>query len=129
MPKISSCRLGQAALIASAITTAALTIVPSAAAQSWSSPGGSHASPLVAKLETSGKFTPVTPVRILDTRIGLGAPKRIPALNEVVKVPVRGQNGVPADATAVLVNVTVAEGTNHSPAVVYSCDRTPDMTT
>jgi hypothetical protein len=122
-------RVRRTVLIAVAITASSFVAIPAASAKGWRTQGDSHATPLAAKVEAGGKFTPVTPVRILDTRIGLGAPKGKPAIGETIRVPVRGQNGVPADATAVLVNVTLAEGISLGGAVVYSCDRLPDLVT
>jgi hypothetical protein len=57
----------------------------------------------------------MTPVRILDTRAG-GPPI---AANEDRTVPVAGRHGVPADASGVLVNVTVTNGTATSFLTVY----------
>ena len=56
-------------------------------------------------------FTARTPVRILDTRTGLGAPAGLPAAATRITIPVRGQHGVPADATAVAVQLTATDGT------------------
>ncbi|REF32073.1 hypothetical protein DFJ65_3168 [Calidifontibacter indicus] len=51
-------------------------------------------------------YTGVTPVRVLDTRYGIGAPKvRIPA-GGTVTVTIGGANGVPANASAAVVNIT-----------------------
>ena len=59
-----------------------------------------------------GAYRPVTPVRILDTREGLGAPTaKIPALGSVT-VQVAGRGGVPASgATAVVLNTTATNST------------------
>jgi Tol biopolymer transport system component len=72
------------------------------------------------------RFKPVTPKRILDTREGVGAP----AAKVQAKVPlvlqVRGvqtdQGPVPADATAVILNVTVTNGTSATDVRVYPSD-------
>ena len=51
-------------------------------------------------------YSGVTPVRVLDTRYGIGAPKvRIPA-GGTVTVTIGGANGVPANASAAVVNIT-----------------------
>ena len=51
-------------------------------------------------------YTPITPTRILDTRTGLGGPKRPVPAKGTVAVQVTGKAGVPANATAVEVTVT-----------------------
>ena len=52
-------------------------------------------------------YTPVNPVRVMDLRDGTGGVKagRL-NVREHVDLLVRGKNGVPADATAVVLNVT-----------------------
>jgi hypothetical protein len=55
-------------------------------------------------------FTPRTPVRILDTRVGLGYSGSRPAVGTSIVVPVRGLYDVPDDATAVAVQLTAADG-------------------
>ncbi len=55
---------------------------------------------------TGSRFTALDPVRVLDTREGVGAPDaRVPA-GGVVDLRVTGVHGVPAGATAVVLNVT-----------------------
>ena len=60
---------------------------------------------------TSTGFVPLSPVRILDTRGPLGGHNRPFAAGESWSLPVRGLNGVPADAAAVVVNLTGAGAT------------------
>eukprot|EP01041_Mallomonas_annulata_P037740 gene37740-61100_t len=55
-------------------------------------------------------FEPMTPTRLLDTRFGIGAPAR-PLDQTPITVAIAGRDGVPADATGVLANVTVTEPT------------------
>jgi hypothetical protein len=57
-------------------------------------------------------FVARTPVRILDTRPGsrVGFDGTAPAAGLAIRVPVRGLNGVPGDASAVAVQLTAAEG-------------------
>ncbi len=52
-------------------------------------------------------FFPVTPTRIVDTRYGQGLPRALTA-NTVSTFQVSGLAGVPADATAVVGNATIA---------------------
>ena len=70
------------------------------------------------------EFTSSSPVRILDTRDGTGVElnRKGPLHNgDVFVLHVAGQNGVPADARAALLNVTVtaAEGTGF--VTVFPC--------
>jgi len=72
------------------------------------------------------RFRPVSPVRILDTRLAVGAPKaKLPARTPLV-VQVRGvitdAGPVPGDATAVILNVTVTNGTSATDVRVYPSD-------
>lgn len=55
-------------------------------------------------------FHPLTPVRVLDTRSGVGYTGPKPAAGETVNVQITGAtSGVPADAKAVALNVTGTE--------------------
>ena len=65
----------------------------------------------VSALTTAGRYTPVSPARILDTRHSVGVPGMlaVPA-DGTVDLVVAGRGGVPATgASAVVVNVTAAE--------------------
>ena len=56
-------------------------------------------------------YTPINPTRLLDTRKGIGAPvAKVPA-GKSVTVKIAGLDGIPADATAVALNLTVADAT------------------
>lgn len=57
-------------------------------------------------------FTARTPLRILDTRTGLGASPGMRAAGMEIDVPIAGRHGVPTSATAVAVQVTATEGTS-----------------
>lgn len=52
------------------------------------------------------RFTAVDPVRVLDTRAGIGAPKAVVKAGGTIDLKVTGTNGVPANASAVVLNVT-----------------------
>ncbi len=56
------------------------------------------------KASTGSRYTAVNPSRLLDTRTGAG-----PVGPGTITVPVAGQGGVPASASAVVVNVTVTQ--------------------
>ena len=62
----------------------------------------------------SGLHT-VTPVRVLDTRIGVGAPKAQLQPNATLDMSV---DGLPEAATAIVVNVTVVNGTASSYLII-----------
>ena len=64
-----------------------------------------------------GGTVTVTPTRVLDTRIGLGGPRAIPAGGDLTLKVTGGV--VPADAVAVLLNVTVAAPTWPGWVAVY----------
>ncbi|TPW16527.1 MAG: hypothetical protein FD127_52 [Acidimicrobiaceae bacterium] len=67
----------------------------------------------VTTLTTAGRYTPLAPDRILDTRMSLGVPGTlaVPAGGKIDLV-VAGRGGVPAaGVSAVVLNVTAAEAT------------------
>ena len=53
----------------------------------------------------SGRYMPVSPVRLMDSREGIGTPARF-APGQVVELPVVGVGTIPPSATAVALNVT-----------------------
>jgi hypothetical protein len=57
----------------------------------------------------SGNYTPVAPARILDTRSGVGAPATKVGSGATLDFTVAGVGGVPGNATAVVVNLTVTQ--------------------
>jgi hypothetical protein len=69
-------------------------------------------------------FTPITnPQRILDTRNGTGAPAARLAGGQSLPLTIAGTAGVPADAAAVVLNVTVANPTAPGFVTVWPCDQ------
>lgn len=67
-----------------------------------------------------GTYTPVSPQRILDTRIGLGAPKVLVKGGGVVHLQVTSRGGVPDyGVSAVVLNVTVTGTTGPGFLTVY----------
>lgn len=70
--------------------------------------GGAGTAPEVP-LRATTRFVPLAPTRVLDTRTGLGAPAVQPGAGGVVTLVVGGEAGVPADAVAVVLNVTATE--------------------
>lgn len=70
-------------------------------------------------------YTPVTPVRVLDTRNGTGGIIGKVGPGATVSLQVTGQNGVPASGvTAVVLNVTDMSPTAKSYLTVYADGRT-----
>lgn len=56
-----------------------------------------------------GATTAIDPIRIVDSRFGLGTPKQIFGPQETRNVLVAGVGGVPANAKAVMINVTAVQ--------------------
>jgi hypothetical protein len=74
-------------------------------------------------------FTPVTPVRLVDTRNGIGASGRVAPGRQVVLQLADGVI-VPADATAAVLNVTAVDPSAAGFVTVYPCsDSVPDTST
>ncbi len=95
---------------------------PAAASGSIFAPAGSHlaAFSLVA---TSGQYQPLAPLRILDTRSGVGGFGTVTG-GQTIDVPVAGQGGVPAmtsvtPPSAAVLNVTVTNPTLPGYVTVY----------
>lgn len=72
---------------------------------------------------TGTTYTGVTPDRFLDTRAGDTDTIGNTARGERLVVPVAGVRSVPADATAVAVNVTLTNTGGPGFATVWPCDR------
>ncbi len=65
-----------------------------------------------SKIRVGSGYNPVTPVRILDTRAGIGVPGTAPIPSTTIVLPVTGTGQVPATrVTSVVLNVTVTGGT------------------
>src|SRR5665648_930935 len=68
-----------------------------------------------------GGFTSLAPIRLLDTRTGVGAPKAPVAAGGTVALQVTGRGGVPASGvSAVVLNVTVTAPTSAGYLTVYA---------
>ncbi len=71
-------------------------------------------------------FTALAPVRVLDTRDGTGVvgtrPVRLGA-GSVIQLQVAGQNGVPLDAAAVMLNVTITEADGPGFVTAWPCGK------
>ncbi|WP_329495692.1 right-handed parallel beta-helix repeat-containing protein [Kitasatospora herbaricolor] len=65
-------------------------------------------------------FTPAGPTRLLDTRAAIGVPRAAPlSPYGTVDLQVAGNAGIPADATAVTLNVTVTDPKQDGHLTVY----------
>ena len=65
-----------------------------------------------ASLPTSGsRFQGIAPIRIVDSRAGIGGPAAPLAPGASRAITVAGANGIPASASAVVANVTVTDTT------------------
>jgi hypothetical protein len=70
-----------------------------------------------------GRLTPTTPTRVFDTRSGLRAPGRLTA-GQVLRVDMNDDGtGVPADATAVVLNLTAHRSSALSFVTAFPCDQ------
>jgi hypothetical protein len=69
----------------------------------------------------TGFFTPLAPKRLLDTRTGLGAPKARVSAGRAITLTVPG---LPADATAVVLNVTAVRPSSTGVVTVYPAGAT-----
>ncbi|MGH9154144.1 MAG: hypothetical protein ACRD03_17570 [Acidimicrobiales bacterium] len=70
--------------------------------------------------EPRGRYTPLTPARILDTRTGTGGIAGPVGPGSTVDMQVTGRGGVPSTGvTAVAVNVTVTQPTGHGHLTVF----------
>ncbi|MFI8106628.1 hypothetical protein [Streptomyces sp. NPDC086023] len=70
------------------------------------------------------RYTPAAPVRLLNTSTGLGARPGAVGPDQTVSFPVRGLAGVPDDAKAVTLAVTVGSPTTTSYVTVAPHGRT-----
>lgn len=69
-----------------------------------------------------GRFTQLQPVRLMDTRSGLGASGRLHA-GETVALQVGGTNGIPSGAAAVTLNVASVDAATAGYVTVFPCDQ------
>ncbi|MGW0422765.1 PKD domain-containing protein [Streptomyces sp. NPDC003015] len=86
---------------------------------------------LIADLQSvyttgGGPFVPTAPTRFLDTRNGMGAPAEPLGPNGSLTVKVAGVDGVPADASAVLVNLTGVAPTTATHLTAYGDGSLPN---
>ncbi|MEV6946309.1 PKD domain-containing protein [Streptomyces sp. NPDC051172] len=92
---------------------------------------GGHVN-LIADLQSlyttgGGPFVPTSPTRFLDTRNGTGAPAEPLGADGTLTVKVAGVDGVPADAGAVLVNLTGVGPTTVTHLTAYGDGSLPNV--
>ena len=68
---------------------------------------------------TQSAFAAVSPTRILDTATGIGAPEAQIQADTSIDVTAAGVNGIPADATAVALNLTAVDATSNGLITAY----------
>ena len=69
----------------------------------------------------AGRIVPLAPQRLIDTRDGTGAAVGSVAAGTAVRVVARGVAGIPADASAVVLNVTATEADGDGFVAAYPC--------
>ncbi|WP_328781499.1 PKD domain-containing protein [Streptomyces canus] len=92
---------------------------------------GGHVN-LIADLQSlyttgGGPFVPTAPTRFLDTRNGTGAPAEPLGADGTLTVKVAGVDGIPADAGAVLVNLTGVAPTTATHLTAYGDGSLPNI--
>jgi sugar lactone lactonase YvrE len=82
---------------------------------------------VVRRIALEAPFVPVQPTRVLDTRSGVGtAAGKVPKAG-TVEVSLSGVAGIPADASAVVLNVTATEPEAPGYLTVYPCGSAPPL--
>jgi hypothetical protein len=70
----------------------------------------------------AARFAALDPARVVDTRLAIGRPNNAKiAAGTTIEIPLRGQYGVPVDATAAVVNITAAEADGAGYLTAYPC--------
>jgi hypothetical protein len=72
----------------------------------------------------NGRYTPLAPQRLMDSREGVGTPTRLSG-ERSVELPVVGVAGVPSNATAVALNVTGIYPSSNAFVTAYPCGNLP----
>ncbi|MEV0480820.1 PKD domain-containing protein [Streptomyces sp. NPDC050508] len=88
---------------------------------------GSSDDPVDPDALSGGPFVGTTPTRFLDTRDGLGAPDSALGAGGTLTVKVAGVDGVPAGASAVLVNLTGVAPTASTHLTAYGDGSLPNV--
>jgi hypothetical protein len=74
---------------------------------------------------SGASFLPLDPVRLLDTRSGIGAPAGAVTAGADVAVQITGRGGVPHGATAVVLNLTATDTPTGGYVSAFACSTSP----
>ncbi|HEX3089085.1 MAG TPA: hypothetical protein VHQ23_10545 [Ilumatobacteraceae bacterium] len=104
------------------MTISGFALLDSGSIVTWGNPNGNPAALAVGLIDASfgtapqppaiatSKFVPVSPARILDTRVGMGAPEGVVAAGGQINLQIAGRAGVPVGGvSAVVLTVTATE--------------------
>ncbi len=72
----------------------------------------------------TGHYNPITPTRIMDTRLPLGPTTRL-TTDQTVELKVTDTTNIPAEANAVIINVTSDNATTLGVITIYPCGTRP----
>jgi hypothetical protein len=87
---------------------------------------GSPAPPTTTVTPATGRYTPLTPARVLDTRNGTGGYSGPVGAGQAINVQLSGAGGVPSSGvTAVALNVTAADASAAGYLTVYPTGSAP----
>ncbi|WP_042420409.1 S53 family peptidase [Streptacidiphilus anmyonensis] len=104
-------------------TTATIPVSPNGKFSYYSSQSGTFSIDILGyytKDATGLGYNPVSPARLLDTRYAVGVKTKTPIVNSTVNFPVGGKDGIPADATAVVLNVSTLYGVGGGSLTAYA---------
>jgi hypothetical protein len=109
-------------IVTAATLAATLTVaLPSSAhALSGSTSAAIRPAALQSAPGTTGAFSPLPPTRLVDTRLGQGAPAGKVVPGETIRFQVAGVGGVPSDASAVALNLTIVDAARPGYASLWS---------
>jgi hypothetical protein len=109
--------------IVTAVTLAASLVVAvslPALARGESTVSSTRPMALQAGAGATGAFSPLPPTRIVDTRLGQGAPAGKMAPGGTIRFQVAGVSGVPSGASAVALNLTLVDASRPGFASLWS---------
>jgi hypothetical protein len=76
----------------------------------------------------ASRFVALDPTRAVDTRVALGRPNNAKvAAGTAIEIPMHGLYGIPANATAAVVNITAADADGVGYLTAYPCSAGPPV--
>lgn len=81
---------------------------------------GNTATDTLAVTTTGSDYTPYGPVRLLDTRKGVGGPTAKIGSDSAIKLQISGVGSIPTGITAVVITLTAVNGTSTGDIVAYA---------